>query len=73
MSFTGFTDLWDQKGFYSEEYHDGYGWLSQRGIKKPTYWALQLLVDYASNRKYYKVHKNNSNEKDTIAIIYNDW
>ena len=26
MSFTGFTDLWDQVGMYSAPFHDGYGY-----------------------------------------------
>ena len=32
MSFTGFTDLWDQVGMYSAPFHDGYGWLTNRGL-----------------------------------------
>eukprot|EP01084_Bolivina_argentea_P276705 472203_1 len=70
MSFTGFTDLWDQNGVWSAMFHDGYGWLTNRGIKKPTYQALQLLVNYASDRNYYKVYRNNSNEVDTTLEVF---
>eukprot|EP01084_Bolivina_argentea_P276706 472204_1 len=70
MSFTGFTDLWDQIGAFSNMFHNGLGWLTDRGVKKPTYWALQLLVDYASNRKYYPVIRNNSNEENTTLELF---
>ena len=61
-SFTGFSDLWDQQGYFSAPFHNGYGWMTQRGIKKATYHALKLLVQYASNRKYFNVKRVDSNE-----------
>eukprot|EP01084_Bolivina_argentea_P254948 428714_1 len=53
MSFTGFTDLWDQGGMYSSPFHDGYGWVTNRGIKKATYHSLRLLHQYATDRNYF--------------------
>ena len=75
MSFTGFTDLWDQDGSFSGMFHDSYGWMTNRGIKKPIYHALKLLVDYASDRNYYKVYRNNSDEVNTtleLMVTMND-
>eukprot|EP01084_Bolivina_argentea_P276702 472200_1 len=69
-SFTGFTDLWDQQGFLSAPFHNGYGWMTQRGIKKPTYHALRLLVEYASDRKYFTVKREDSSESNTTLEVF---
>ena len=50
--------------------------MTDRGVKKPTYHAMKLLVDYASDRDYYKVYRNNSDEVNTtlelMTTISND-
>ena len=69
-SFTGFSDLWDQQGYFSAPFHNGYGWMTQRGIKKATYHALRLLVEYASDRKYFDVKRVDSNEVNTTLEVF---
>ena len=70
MSFTGFSDLWDQQGVFSAPFHNGYGWLTNRGIKKPIYHALRLLYQYATDRDYHTVTRENSNEDNTTLEVF---
>ena len=46
-----FSDLFEEFHQFPEEFHGGFGLLTQSGIKKPGYHALQFLHD-AGNEKY---------------------
>eukprot|EP01084_Bolivina_argentea_P131613 232281_1 len=76
MSFTAFTDLWDQPGIDSAPFHNGYGWLTIRGVKKPTFHALKLLHNYATDRDYFvninKFLNQNITTLELFATINNN-
>ena len=69
MAFTGPSDLWDQQGVFSNEFHNGYGWLTERSIKKPMYHGLKLLNDYANDRYVLDVKRINSHENNTTLEV----
>lgn len=45
-----FTDLFEELHPFPEEFHGGFGLLTQSGIKKPSYHALQMLTDAGQER-----------------------
>lgn len=45
-----FTDLFEELHPFPEEFHGGFGMMTQSGIKKPTYHLLQLLGKVAAQR-----------------------
>lgn len=45
-----FTDLFEELHPFPEEFHGGFGLLTQSGIKKPSYHALQMLTDAGAER-----------------------
>ncbi|MGN1307864.1 MAG: hypothetical protein ACI4V3_09375 [Faecousia sp.] len=45
-----FTDLFEELHPFPEEFHGGFGLLTQSGIKKPAYHALQMLADVGAER-----------------------
>ncbi|MGN1002950.1 MAG: hypothetical protein ACI4PC_09275 [Oscillospiraceae bacterium] len=45
-----FTDLFEELHPFPEEFHGGFGLLTQSGIKKPAYHALQMLTDAGEER-----------------------
>ena len=70
MSFTGFTDIWEQRGILYPEFHNGYGWLTHNKIKKPTYCGLQLLNMFASGRYFYNnIERLNSNSSELNTTL----
>ena len=73
MSFTAFSDLWDQSGVYSQPFHNGYGWSTMRGIHKPTYRVLELLHKYASDREYFLgLNVNTANSSVELLVTVNE-
>ncbi len=46
-----FSDLFEEFHQFPEEFHGGFGLMTQSGIKKPSYYALQFLNE-AGNRCY---------------------
>ncbi len=42
-SIWSFSDLFEEQHQFPEEFHGGFGLMTQSGIKKPTYYALQFL------------------------------
>ena len=57
-------------GIFSAPFHDGYGCMTQRGIKTATYHALRLLVEYASERKYFDVKTVDNNDVNTTLEVF---
>lgn len=45
-----FTDLFEELHPFPEEFHGGFGLMTQSGIKKPSYHALQMLTDAGDER-----------------------
>ncbi len=45
-----FTDLFEELHPFAEEFHGGFGMLTQSGIKKPIFHALKLLSQVSDNR-----------------------
>lgn len=43
FSYWTFSDIFEETGFNTVPFHDGYGLLSWQGIPKPAYRAFQLL------------------------------
>ncbi len=59
-----FSDLFEEFHQFPEEFHGGFGIMTQSGIPKPSYHALKLLSD-AGNEKYI----TESNEKIDVAVF----
>ncbi|MGN0567501.1 MAG: hypothetical protein ACI4JR_02800, partial [Acutalibacteraceae bacterium] len=53
-----FTDLFEELHPFPEEFHGGFGLMTQSGIRKPTYYALQMLNDAGAER--YVIRENNT-------------
>lgn len=45
-----FTDLFEELHPFAEEFHGGFGMLTQSGIRKPVFHALKLLSEVSDNR-----------------------
>ena len=45
-----FSDIFEELGQLAEEFHGGFGLLTQGGIPKPTYYAMKMLADAGENR-----------------------
>lgn len=45
-----FSDIFEELHPFPEEFHGGFGLLSQHGIPKPTFYALKLLGQLSKNR-----------------------
>lgn len=45
-----FSDIFEELGQLPEEFHGGFGLLTQGGIPKPTYFAMKMLADAGENR-----------------------
>ncbi len=61
-----FSDLFEEFHQFPEEFHGGFGIMTQSGIPKPTYHALKLLSD-AGDEKYILPN----NEKIDVAVFKN--
>lgn len=46
-----FSDIFEEMHPFPEEFHGGFGLLTQSGIKKPSYHAMKMLAD-AGNERY---------------------
>jgi len=49
-SIWSFSDIFEEMHPFPEEFHGGFGMLTQSGIKKPVYYALQMLADVGDER-----------------------
>ena len=82
MSFWTFSDIFQEKGFISIPFHNGFGMQTQAAtigneIKKPTFCLFELIHDYIGidNDKRYLVNKqmNNSyNYNENVQILCTD-
>lgn len=73
------SDIYDQEGFGKEVFHGNYGLLSADGLKKPAYYAFELLC--RTGQKRIKAISNNedmckgalftTSDKGEAAILYN--
>ena len=45
-----FSDIFEELGQLPEEFHGGFGLLTQGGIPKPTYYAMRMLADAGEKR-----------------------
>ena len=45
-----FSDIFEELGQFPEEFHGGFGLLTQGGIPKPTFYAMKMLADAAGER-----------------------
>lgn len=45
-----FSDILEELHQFPEEFHGGFGLLTQGGIPKPTFWAMQMLAEVGENR-----------------------
>lgn len=47
-----FSDIFEEFSNFPQEFHGGFGLLTNNGIPKPQYYALKMLHDAADNRLY---------------------
>lgn len=45
-----FSDIFEELSQFAEEFHGGFGLLTQGGIPKPTFYAMKMLADAGENR-----------------------
>ena len=45
-----FSDIFEELHMFPEEFHGGFGLMSQSGIKKPVYYALKMLAEVGDQR-----------------------
>jgi xylan 1,4-beta-xylosidase len=67
-----FSDLFEEFHQFPEEFHGGFGLMTQSGIKKPSYYALQFLNEAGDS--YYEIPSGNTDiavfkKEDEIHII----
>ena len=66
MSYWTFSDVFQERGFISEPFHNGFGMQTIRGIKKPIFRAMELLSLLGSDVGYKVVGMN---DVDTIEVF----
>lgn len=62
------SDIFEELHQFSEEFHGGFGLVTQGGIKKPSFYALKMLEEAGENRLDLPV----SEENETEAAAFTD-
>ena len=71
LSFWCISDIFEENGFESAPFHDGFGTLTTRGIPKPVFRAFELLQNYSSNTTFKTIGvKNTTNGINNTIEMY---
>eukprot|EP01083_Nonionella_stella_P000610 1713_1 len=72
MSYWAVSDIFEEKGFISNEFCDYYGLTTTRGIRKPIFRAFELLQKYAKNAvfKYVAVNMDGTLVADNTVEMF---
>eukprot|EP01084_Bolivina_argentea_P044501 81882_1 len=68
LAWWDISDIFEEGGFNSIPFNNGYGMQTIRGIKKPIFRALQLLYQYGSEMAYKTVKINNNTNDETVMV-----
>ena len=68
MSYWTFSDVFEEEGFVSDPFHNGFGMQTIRGIAKPVFRALQLLYILGSETAYNTSRTDGNNDNGTVQV-----